>query len=111
MVTSHYLKSKFENIKIKFDSLTKKDLKKKIDYKQKYVVIETHFKYGQYNLNIVRGDHMLRLYLMMRSFGIHNDDRDLTKLPLEELIGYVTRVGENRIATETGWGIREVKAI
>jgi hypothetical protein len=100
MVTANYIKSKFE-------SLTKKDLKKKIDYKQKYVVIKTHFRYGQYNLNIVRGDHMSRLYLMNLSFGIHNYNSELIKLPLDELIGYVTRVGENRIATETGWGIEK----
>jgi hypothetical protein len=74
----------------------------------KWVLIETYYKHGDYQLHIFNTDEELRLFIDQHLEEIHYDDNYIN---LKDLIKKVIEIGQQRIENQEGWGIREVRKI
>lgn len=76
-----------------------------------WVVVETYYKYGEYNLHIFYDDSSLRDFIITKltQYGksklIDNIDDILY------LIDLVEECGNHRVDEQLGWGVREIEKI
>jgi len=84
-----------------------------------WVLVETYYKHGEYNLKIFNSDSELADYIKeeLAAEDDSDSDSDSEDLPpfesmgLEELIKVGVKLGNERVDNQSGWGIREIRKI
>ena len=79
-----------------------------------WVLVETYYKHGEYNLKIFNSDAELADYIKEELTAEEDDSDDLPSfesMGLEELIKVGVKLGNERVDNQSGWGIREIRKI
>ena len=76
-----------------------------------WVIVETYYKHAEYNLFIMENDALLTEHLIEKLEEYDNRRDDYSNLDLDDLIELAEYIGNERVSSQMGWGIREIRKI
>ncbi len=84
----------------------------------KWIIVETYYKHGEYNLIVLNNNKELYNYLINKLDDYnYKFDYEYYKKACEdeylfdELINIVEKIGNERVDSQRGWGVREIRMV
>jgi hypothetical protein len=77
-----------------------------------WVVVETYYKHGEYALNIFETrEELLRYIYTIATDEYKIKPREWDDLSDDEQIEHIVEIGDDRVANQDGWGVREIRYV
>lgn len=74
-----------------------------------FIIVETYYKHGEYKLTIINNEN--ELHDFMNEKIIEYNEENYLNLDLDDKIEMVIKIGEERVRSQDGWGVREIRYI
>jgi hypothetical protein len=76
-----------------------------------FIIVETYYKHGEYKLTILNNEIKL-INFIDKTLADYDIDNDVyCKLDLDDKINLLLDTGNERVKSQTGWGVREIRYI